>query len=100
MYITLGLISQGLVLEKGCDLMIEIIKSEQNQRVKELKKLYNKRKRRKKAKFILEGYRIIDEALKSNAEFDKLYMTAEFYKSVEGQSLLVFFLDKYSNDKL
>lgn len=80
--------------------MKEIISSEQNNRVKSLKKLYNKQKRRQKGKFILEGYRIIHEALKSDARFDNIFMSPEFYKSQEGQDILALFTDKDPDNNL
>ncbi|MFP4016371.1 MAG: TrmH family RNA methyltransferase [Halanaerobiales bacterium] len=77
--------------------MIEIISSEQNSRVKLLRKLYNKKKRRQKGKFVLEGYRITDEALNAEADFDYLFMSPDFYRSEEGQNLEKDFLK--SNNK-
>lgn len=35
--------------------------------------------------FVLEGYRIVEEALKSDVIFDSIYMTPEFYESKEGE---------------
>ncbi|MFW6022218.1 MAG: TrmH family RNA methyltransferase [Halanaerobiaceae bacterium] len=68
--------------------MEEIISSEQNSKIKSLKRLYSKRQRKKKGKFLLEGYRIIDEALKSEAVFDDIYMTADFINSDQGKSII------------
>ena len=73
--------------------MFEKISSEQNQKIKYLKKLYSKRGRQERGKLVLEGYRIIEEALKSSAVFEKIYMSSEFLKSDEGQ----FFKDIYIN---
>lgn len=80
--------------------MKEIISSEQNNKVKSLRKLYNKKKRRQKGKFVLEGYRIIDEALKADAVFDNVFMTPDFYKSEEGQNIQMQFSNRKSSDKL
>ncbi len=94
---------------KGMICMREIISSEQNDRVKLLKKLYNKKKRRQKGKFVLEGLRIIDEALKADAVFDNMFMSPDFYKSTEGQTLIKAYLkgdnnsdncNDYKEDKL
>jgi len=78
---------------KGLSLLFEKISSEQNQKIKYLKKLYSKRGRQERGKLVLEGYRIIEEALKSSAVFEKIYMSSEFLKSDEGQ----FFKDIYIN---
>jgi len=66
----------------------EIISSEENQKVKFLKKLYKRKTRRQRGIFLLEGYRIIEEALKSEALIDSLYMSPEFYQSQAGQELV------------
>ncbi len=84
---------------KGMIHMKEVISSEQNERVKSLKKLYNKKKRRQKGKFVLEGFRIIDEALKADAVFDYMFMSPDFYKSTEGQSLIKAYLKDDNNNK-
>jgi TrmH family RNA methyltransferase len=68
--------------------MREVISSENNDRVKYLKKLYRKRQRKDQGKYILEGYRIIDEALQSRAEIDTLYITPEFAITQKGKGLL------------
>ena len=69
----------------------DIVTSSNNDAVKYLKKLYQTSKRKRKGKFILEGYRIIDEALKYNTDFDMLFMTPEFGQSEKGE---------YINNKL
>lgn len=74
--------------------MKEVISSEQNNRVKSLKKLYSKKNRRQKGKFILEGFRIIDEALNADADFDYIFMSPYFYNSVDGKSLKECFVNK------
>lgn len=65
----------------------EIINSENNNKIKYLRKLYSKRYRKKEGKFIIEGYRIIKEAWKSGANFDSIFMTPEFASSCEGQQI-------------
>lgn len=89
-----------IILEKGLIFLKEIINSEQNKRIKSLKKLYNKRTRRNKGKFILEGYRIIEEALKSMIVFDNIYMTPDFFQSKQGQSIVFEFEKKYSSKNI
>lgn len=82
-------------------IIVEVISSEHNDKVKYLKKLYSSRNRKKMGKFILEGYRIIEEAVKAGAEFDKIYMTVDFYKSKQGKLIYkltdtnsIYFLEK------
>ncbi|MEJ6950014.1 TrmH family RNA methyltransferase [Natronospora cellulosivora (SeqCode)] len=69
--------------------MHDIINSEQNSKIKYLKKLYDRRKRRDEGKFILEGYRIIEEALKAQARIDNVFMTPDFLKSKQGEDLKI-----------
>lgn len=80
--------------------MREIISSEQNERVKSLKKLYNKKNRQQKGKFVLEGFRIIAEALKAEAIFDNIFMSPDFYKSNQGQSLVQIYGKENQADNL
>lgn len=68
--------------------MESIISSEQNNKIKSLRKLYDKRYRKKQGKYILEGFRIIKEALNAGAVFDDIYVTPEFYKSDHGGQVL------------
>lgn len=85
---------------EGLSLLLEKISSEQNQKIKYLKKLYSKRGRQEKGKLILEGYRIIEDALKSSAVFDKIYMSPEFLKSDEGQYLQESFINRDKKGQL
>ncbi|MFP4662703.1 MAG: TrmH family RNA methyltransferase [Halanaerobiales bacterium] len=80
--------------------MTEIISSEQNSRLKILRKLYNKKKRRQKGKFVLEGYRIIEEALNVEADFDYIFMSPDFYNSSEGKNIESCFLKNNSKNNL
>ncbi len=68
--------------------MQEVITSENNERVKNLKKLYRKKQRKEQGKFILEGYRVIDEALKARAEVDLVYLTSDFATTPEGKDII------------
>ena len=69
------------------DIIKDIITSSNNDAVKYLKKLYKTSKRKREGKFVLEGYRLIDEALKIGADFNFLFMTPEFKKSPKGQKI-------------
>lgn len=57
---------------------MEIITSKKNSYLKQLRKLYDSNQRQKQGKFILEGKRIIDGALKAGAVFDVIFMTPQF----------------------
>lgn len=84
----MSFVSLNFLFIEGLIILEEIISSEQNSKIKSLKRLYSKRQRKKKGKFLLEGYRIIDEALKSEAVFDDIYMTADFINSDQGKSII------------
>ncbi|MFW5999483.1 MAG: TrmH family RNA methyltransferase [Halanaerobiaceae bacterium] len=56
---------------------MEIITSEKNQKIKELKKLYRSKWRRKTGRYVLEGVRLIRAALKAGAVFDRVFVTPE-----------------------
>ncbi len=68
-------------------IMYEVISSEGNDKVKYLKKLYQTCHRKKEGKFILEGYRIIEEAVKSRIDMETIFVTPCFFESKEGQML-------------
>lgn len=68
--------------------MTEIISSNKNDKIKYLKKLYNSSKRKKKGKFVLEGFRLIKQAYQSGAKFDYLFVTDSFAKSREYQEII------------
>ncbi|MFW5981568.1 MAG: TrmH family RNA methyltransferase [Halanaerobiaceae bacterium] len=80
--------------------MHELINSEQNSRVKYLKKLHDSRKRRKKGKFILEGYRIIKEAISAEAIIDQIFMTPSFYNQKEGKEIYSLLEQSKKEDSL
>jgi RNA methyltransferase, TrmH family len=68
--------------------MREIITSGFNPSIKYLRSLYNTKKRRNEGKYILEGYRIINEAIESQVDFDSIYFTPGFYKSDKGNHII------------
>ncbi|AQW21968.1 RNA methyltransferase [Lentilactobacillus curieae] len=51
---------------------MEILTSNQNQRVKDWKKLQSKKQRTKTSSYIIEGWHLIDEAQKSGKEFEEI----------------------------
>jgi len=53
---------------------MEEITSRQNSRVKELIKLQSKKHRRQKQQFLLEGFTLIESALKAGAEIEGVYL--------------------------
>jgi RNA methyltransferase, TrmH family len=71
--------------------MKSIIISESNEKVKSLLRLYQKREREKEGKFILEGYRIIDQAIRAGVLIDSIYLTPVFADSKEGRSVIMRF---------
>ena len=56
-------------------------------RIKELKALHQKKFRRKENRFILEGHRLIDQALSANAEIEEVWMTKKSLESPNGKDL-------------
>ncbi len=66
---------------------MEVITSINNPRIKYLRKLTDNRQRKKEGKFILEGYRLIEEALRSGASIDTIFMTPEFADSREARDI-------------
>ncbi|SKA83646.1 RNA methyltransferase, TrmH family [Clostridium sp. USBA 49] len=54
---------------------LEIIESKDNSLIKETKKLKEKKYRLEKKEFLIEGFRFVDEALKSNFEVSKIFIS-------------------------
>ena len=56
-------------------------------RIKQLISLHQKKFRRKENRFILEGHRLIDQALSANAEIEEVWMTKKSLESPNGKDL-------------
>ena len=64
--------------------MSEIISSKKNSAIKYLRKLYRARNRRKEGKFLLEGSRIVQHAVKKEMLISRVFVSADF----DDQSLI------------
>jgi len=62
--------------------MTEIITSIKNPDIKYLRKLYRSHRRRREEKFILEGTRLIEQALQAGAEIKQIFMTPDYDDSL------------------
>jgi len=80
---------------------MQLITSSQNTVVKELKSLKTKRTRDEKGLFFIEGIRFMEEALKENAEFDKIFISekladinggSEILKRINNESYTIYSL--------
>jgi len=56
-------------------------------RIKHLKSLHKKKIRRKENRFILEGHRLINQALSANAEIEEVWMTKKSLESPNGKDI-------------
>ncbi|MCK8825053.1 TrmH family RNA methyltransferase [Fuchsiella alkaliacetigena] len=68
--------------------MSEIISSLHNSKIKFLRSLYKKKYRREHQKFILEGSRIISDALAAEAEIHQVFYSADFLTDQQSQELI------------
>ncbi|SKA08194.1 TrmH family RNA methyltransferase [Selenihalanaerobacter shriftii] len=68
--------------------MSGIISSAQNSKVKFLRSLYRKKYRRKHKKFLLEGSRIITEALKENVDIYQVFYSDQFLDRQSNKELI------------
>ena len=57
-------------------------------RIKQLKSLHQKKFRRHENKFLLEGHRLIDQALSANIEIEEIWMTNKSLESPNGKNLI------------
>lgn len=68
--------------------MFELPRSASNEQVKYLKRLYRKKTRKNEGKIILEGFRIVLEALRNRVSFQTVFISEDFFSSKEGQTIL------------
>jgi len=68
--------------------MSELISSAQNQKVKFLRSLYRKKYRKRHNKFILEGRRIIADALKEEADICQIFYSPQFLADQTNKDLI------------
>ena len=65
-------------------------------RIKQLKSLHQKKFRRQENKFLLEGYRLIDQALSANTEIEEIWITKKSLDFSYGKNLI----DQIENKKI
>jgi len=70
------------------------ISSFTNDKIKYLRSLYRKKYRREENKFVIEGVRIIEEALKEDIEIDSIFYSNYLFRNKRGEELLIN-LQKY-----
>ncbi|MFO7814788.1 MAG: RNA methyltransferase [Halanaerobiales bacterium] len=68
---------------------MEKITSIKNGKIKELRKLYQKKYRKAKSQFILEGLRLIRGAYKSGAEFEQIFLTKDYYDNHQTEYFMI-----------
>lgn len=68
---------------------METITSIKNDKIKELRKLYQKKYRKSKSQFILEGLRLIRGAYKSGADLEKIFLTKDYYENHKSESFII-----------
>jgi TrmH family RNA methyltransferase len=68
---------------------MEKITSIKNDKIKELRKLYQKKYRKSKRQFILEGLRLIRGAYKSGADLEQIFLTKEYYENHKTESFII-----------
>jgi len=71
------------------------ITSTKNPLVKEIKSLHKKKGRVKNSAFIIEGIKIINEALENNYPLEKIIYTDKLFDNNDGEKLLNRIKDKY-----
>lgn len=74
---------------------MEKITSIKNDKIKELRKLYQKKYRKSKSQFILEGLRLIRGAYKSGANLELIFLTEEYYEKHKTESFIINNEDKF-----
>lgn len=77
-----------------------IITSVFNERIKEIKKLYDKKYRQLNKKYIIEGVKILEEAYLQNQIFDTIVMCEELYNNINVNKEIINKLLCEEDDKI
>lgn len=77
-----------------------IITSITNERIKEIKKLYDKKYRRLNQKYIIEGIKIVEEAYIQNQIFDTIVICKELYDNISIDKQIVQKCLEENEDKI
>ncbi|HKL13663.1 MAG TPA: RNA methyltransferase [Halanaerobiales bacterium] len=73
---------------------MEEITSIKNDKVKYLRKLYQKKYRKERQQFILEGLRLIRGAYKAGADLENIFLTSDYFNQHKSESFLIYNEDK------
>ncbi|MGM0446174.1 MAG: TrmH family RNA methyltransferase [Bacillota bacterium] len=65
------------------------ITSIKNNKIKSLRKLYQKKYRKEKGQFILEGLRLSRGSYKAGADIDTIFLTRDYYNSIKNQPFII-----------
>lgn len=71
-----------------------IITSKENEIIKNIKKLKDKKFREKFSKYMMEGLKKVEEAIKNNLEIDKLIICQDYFNNIKIAVDLQKYLDK------
>src|SRR6056297_1060402 len=73
---------------------MEEITSIKNDKVKYLRKLYQKKYRKERKQFVLEGLRLIRGAYKSGADLESIFLTSDYFNQHQSEAFLINNEDK------
>ncbi|SHH24292.1 23S rRNA (guanosine(2251)-2'-O)-methyltransferase RlmB [Tepidibacter thalassicus] len=73
--------------------MILEITSKENEKIKYIKSLLKSKKRLQEKKYIIEGYRILNQAIECSADIDYVVFTDEFLNKEEHKKFIDFLMD-------
>ena len=65
------------------------ISSIKNDKIKDLRKLYQKKYRKERKQFILEGLRLIRGAYKAGADLENIFLTNQYYDEHKSESFII-----------
>jgi TrmH family RNA methyltransferase len=68
---------------------LDKITSIKNDKIKNLRKLYQKKYRKEKGQFILEGLRLSRGSYKAGADLDTIFLTKDYYNSIKDESFII-----------
>jgi len=75
---------------------MQVITSKENEQVKQIKKLKDKKYRDENKKYLIEGIRLIEEAIQENSDIDTIIICEECIKKEILDSKLLYEIAKYN----
>lgn len=75
-----------------------VVTSKENETIKNIKKLKDKKFREKFSKYIIEGLKQVEEAIKNNANIEKIILCQDYFNNIKIDINFQKYLNKYDDN--